>query len=116
MQKIYYSITANIILISLWLITYHSYKHLYKSLHQSMPTDSTEMGSIKDEKLKLLSLLRSHLMNAMWISDMAIKKLNKRKGDHGFYLYHIILSTNKFKTIIVMLINCMLIHDHNLLQ
>ncbi len=47
--------------------------------------------------------------------DTAIKKPNKRKGDgnHGFYSDHIILSTNKFKTIIVMLTNCMLIHGHN---
>ncbi len=46
---------------------------------------------------------------------MVIKKLNKRKsdGNHGFYSDHIILSTNKFKTIIAMFINCMSIHGHN---
>ncbi len=49
------------------------------------------------------------------VNDTAIKKLNKRKGDgnHGYYSDHIILSTNKFKTIIVILINCMLIPAHN---
>ncbi len=40
---------------------------------------------------------------------------NKRKGDGnlGFYSDHIILATNKFKTMIVILIKCMLIHGHN---
>ncbi len=43
--------------------------------------------------------------------DTAIKKLNKRKdnGSHGLYSDHIILATNKFKTIIIILLNCILI-------
>ncbi len=89
----------------------------FESLYQSILSDSTEMGSIKDEIKNLI--INEDLVNECNVSfrdiDTVLKKLNKRKGDdnHGFYSDHINLSTNKFKTIIVMLINCMLIHDHN---
>ncbi len=72
----------------------------FESLYQSIPTDSTEMGSIKDE---IKNLIINYSVNECNVSfrdiDTAIKKLNKRKGDgsHGFYSDHIILSTNKFK-------------------
>ncbi len=67
----------------------------------------------KKRKLKILSV---NECKVTFIDlDIAIKKLNLRKGDDndGFSSDHIILLTNKFETIIVMLINCMLIHDHN---
>ncbi len=46
--------------------------------------------------------------------DSAIMKLNKKKCDcnYGFYSDHIILSTDKFNTLISMLMKCMLIHGH----
>ncbi len=89
----------------------------FESLYKSIPTDSTEMDSIKDEIKNLI--INEDSVNECNVHfrdiDTAIKKHNKRKGDgnHGFYSDHIILSTNKFKTIIVMLINCMLIHGRN---
>ncbi len=89
----------------------------FESLYQNIPTDSTEMASSEDEIKNLI--ISEDSVNEFNLSfrdkDIAIKKLNKRKGDgnHGFYSDHIVVSTNKFKTIIVMLINCMLIHGHN---
>ncbi len=75
----------------------------YESLCQSIPTDSTEMGSIKDEIKNLI--INEDSVNACNVRfrdiDTAVKKINKRKGDgnHGCYSDHIILFTNKFKTI-----------------
>ncbi len=62
----------------------------FESLYQSIPTDSTEMGSIKDEIKNLI--INEDSVNECNVSfrdiDMAIKKLNKWKGDgsHGFLL------------------------------
>ncbi len=89
----------------------------FESLYKSIPTDSTEMGSIENEIKKLI--INEDSVNECNVSfrdiHMAIKNLNKRKGDvnYGFYSNGTILSTNKFKTIIVMLINHMLINGHN---
>ncbi len=89
----------------------------YESLYQCVPTDSTEIDSIKNEIKNII--INEDSVNEYNVSfrdiDLAIKKLNKRKGDgnHGFYSDNIIVSTNKFETIIVMLINGMLIHGHN---
>ncbi len=89
----------------------------FESLYQSIPNDSTEMGSIKDEIKNLI--INEDSVNECNVSfrdiDTTVKKLNKRKvdGNHGFYLEHIILSTNKFRTIIVMLVNCMSTYGHN---
>ncbi len=89
----------------------------FKSLYQSIPTDFTEMGSIKHQIKNLI--INEDSVNECNVCfrdiDTAIKKLNKGKGygNYGFYSDHIILYTNKYKTIIVMLINCMLIHGHN---
>ncbi len=73
----------------------------FESLYQSIPTDSTEMGSIKDEIKNLIINEDSvyECNESFRDIDTAIKKLNKRKGDgnHGFYSDHIILSINKFK-------------------
>ncbi len=75
----------------------------FESLYQSLPTDSRERGSIKDEIN--LFIINEDSVNECNVSfrdiDTAIKKLNKRKGygNHGFYSDRIILSTNKFKTL-----------------
>ncbi len=87
--------------------------NLYTKVYLLIP----KIGSIKDEIKN--PIINEDSVNECNVSfrdiNMAIKKLNKRKGDgnHNFSSNHIILSTNNFKTIIVMLINCMLIHGHN---
>ena len=47
--------------------------------------------------------------------DGAIKKLNRGKGDgsNGFYSDHLILSSDRFKCMFAMLVNCMLTHGFN---
>ncbi len=88
-----------------------------ESLYHSVPTDPTEMGNIMQNIQKLIQnedSINECKLNFRDI-DFAIMKLNKKKGDcnNGFYSDYIILSTGKFKTLISMLMNCMLIHWHS---
>ncbi len=89
-----------------------------ESLYHSVPTDPTEIRNIKQIIQKLIQnedSISECKLNFRDI-DCAIMKLNKKKGDcnYGFYSDHIILSTDKFKTLISMLMKCMsLIHRHS---
>ncbi len=61
----------------------------FESLYQSIPTDFTEMGCIKDEIIN--RIINEDSVNECNVSfrdiDTSVKKLNKRKGDgnHGFF-------------------------------
>ena len=89
----------------------------YEALYQSVPTDQNEINKIMDElqsRILCESSISECRLNVCDI-DGAIKKLNKGKGDgsNGFYSDHLILSSDRFKTMVAMLVNCMLIHGYN---
>jgi hypothetical protein len=89
----------------------------FDTLYQSVPTTAEELNDIR--YILHDNIVHEKSLNECNISvndvDCAIKKLNKRKGDggKGFYSDHIIMSTHRFKTLLTMLINVMLVHGYN---
>ncbi len=75
------------------------------------------MGCIKNEIKNLIIYEDSANECNVSFSDINIAFKNSIRENvmviMFFYSDHIMLSTNKFKTIIIIHINCMLIHGHN---
>ncbi len=89
----------------------------YDALYKSVPTDEHELNDIREKLDNLIYDEPSLTECNVNLKDVesAIKKLHKGKGDgnDGFYSDHVILSTNKFKVLVAMLMNSMLIHGYN---
>ncbi len=85
--------------------------------YTSVPTDGEELEGIRKQLSQ--NIIHEESLNECNINvndiDCAIKQLNKEKSDSdkSFYSDHIIMSIHRFRGLLALLINTMLIHGYN---
>ena len=89
----------------------------YRGVYNSVPTCPEELSNLYDNINQMLCSEMSTNNCMIQVKDIekAITSLKRGKDDGNYHLVsdHIMMSTNKFKCLFAMLLNCMLTHGYN---